>query len=118
MTDPQTFAQKWIDDWNSHNLHAILEHYAETLEFHSPKVAIYSEGKRSHFTTRAELRPYFARALTNRPNLHFELIHVTSDAKGVAIVYKNDVNVIGVEVMNLDPHGRVIKARVLYSAAK
>lgn len=114
MIDAKTFAQKWIDDWNSHHLHNILEHYAEDLEFHSPKVAIYTEGKKTHFTTRAELRPYFARALTNRPNLCFELIHVAKDANGIAIVYKNDVDVIGVEVMNLNPHGRVIKARVLY----
>lgn len=116
MTDALTFAQKWIDDWNSHHLHVILEHYAETLEFHSPKVAIYSEGKKTHFTSRAELRPYFARALINRPDLRFELIHVTQDANGIAIVYKNDVDAIGVEIMDLNQEGQVIKARVLYGS--
>lgn len=116
MTDPLLFAQNWIDDWNSHDLERILNHYSETVEFHSPKVAIYCEGRKSFFTSRNELRPYFARALTNRPNLCFELIHVTKDAEGIAIVYKNDVDAIGVEVMDLGLDGKVCKTRVLYGS--
>lgn len=114
MQRPEEFAASWINDWNSHDLTRILSHYAETLEFHSPKVAIYSEGKKTHFNSREELRPYFARALKNRSNLHFELIQIAKDREGIAIVYKNDVGAIGVETMDLNENGQVIKARVLY----
>lgn len=116
MKSPEEFARNWIDDWNSHDLERILGHYAETLEFHSPKVAIYTEGKKAFFASRTELRPYFARALINRPNLHFELIQVAKDRGGIAIVYKNDVDAIGVEIMDLNASGQVAHARVLYGA--
>lgn len=116
MNEVEKFAQNWIDDWNSHDLEAILSHYAETLEFHSPKVSLYTGGEKVYFTRREELRPYFSRAFEMRPNLHFELIQVAKDGQGIAIVYKNDVDAIGVEIMDLNEMGQVVKTRVLYGA--
>lgn len=108
------FAADWINDWNSHDIERILSHYAQAIEFHSPKVSIFTKGAKAYFSTREELRPYFLRALANRPNLHFKLIQTCADANGIALVYQNDIDAIGVELMDLDVNGHIKRARVLY----
>ncbi len=112
------FATNWINDWNSHDIERILSHYAQTIEFHSPKVSIFTEGAKTYFSTREELRPYFLRALANRPNLHFKLIQTCADANGIALVYQNDIDAIGVELMDIDEKRQIIRARVLYGKPK
>ena len=39
------FARLWLADWNSHDLDAILGHYAEDVIFTSPKVLGFTGGK-------------------------------------------------------------------------
>ena len=34
------FAAEWIAVWNSHDLEAILKHYADDVVFHSPRIAV------------------------------------------------------------------------------
>jgi hypothetical protein len=108
------FADRWIADWNAHDLEAILSHYAPEVIFHSPKVAVYTRGAKTHFTSREELRPYFSRAFAMWPNLHFDLKSVCTDANGVALFYANEVGAAAVEIMELDDNGHVKFARVLY----
>lgn len=108
------FAQSWIDDWNSHDLEKILSHYADELEFHSPKVAIATNGVKKHFTSKAELRPYIARAFVLRPNLKFELMHICKDEKAIALIYKGENGTIANEIMECDENGKAVFVRVLY----
>lgn len=108
------FAQSWIDDWNSHDLEKILSHYADELEFHSPKVAIATNGEKEYFTSKAELRPYFARAFVLRPNLKFELMHICKDEKAIALIYKGENGTIANEIMECDENGKAVFVRVLY----
>jgi ketosteroid isomerase-like protein len=111
------FAKQWMSDWNAHDLDAILTHYAPDVEFHSPKVALFTKGERQFFVQRDELRPYFARAFQVRPSLRFDLKTVTHDAKGIALVYTNEIGETGVELMELNEAGLVVRVRVLYGAA-
>jgi ketosteroid isomerase-like protein len=108
------FATQWIADWNAHDLDAILAHYTPDVEFHSPKVARFTQGAQTHFSGREALRPYFARAFEMRPNLRFDMMHVVADANGLAIVYRNEEGATAVELMDLNAGDQVIKARVLY----
>ena len=50
MIDPAVFANHWIKAWNSHDLEAILSHYAEDIVFLSPIAAalIPSKIRRNH----------------------------------------------------------------------
>ena len=114
--DINAFAQSWIKDWNAHDLDAILAHYASELTFCSPKVAIYTKGAQTFFTSREALRPYFAYAIAMRPALRFDLRHVVQDKDGIGLVYNNELGHVAVELMSLDAQGQVSQARVLYSA--
>jgi ketosteroid isomerase-like protein len=58
MTNPTDFATQWIADWNAHDVDKILAHYAPDVVFHSPKVALFTKGAQTHFTSLQQLRPY------------------------------------------------------------
>jgi hypothetical protein len=108
------FATRWIADWNAHDLEAILSHYAEDVVFHSPKVSQFTRGEKTHFTAREQLRPYFARAFDMRPALHFDLISMCTDAKGLSLVYTNDIGATAVELMEVNERNQITYARVMY----
>jgi SnoaL-like domain len=114
MNDLTSFATAWIADWNAHDLDKILSHYALHVVFHSPKVAAFTKGEKTHFTSSQDLRPYFSHAFVLRPNLHFELLSVCQDAKGLSLVYTNDVGATAVEIMDFNAQGQVTFARVMY----
>jgi SnoaL-like domain len=115
MNTINSFAAQWIADWNGHDVETILHHYAPDIVFHSPKVARFTGGELACFTSREQLRPYFSRAFEIRPNLQFDLLHVATDANGVALVYRNELGEVGVEQMDLNEEGLVTHARVLYT---
>jgi len=112
--DTATFAEAWLRDWNSHDLNAILGHYAEDVVFRSPKVAAYTGGKTDTLEGRNALRPYFARGLALRPDLQFTNPVVCRDKNGLALVYGAEDGTRAIETMTLDASGRVAEARVFY----
>jgi hypothetical protein len=109
-----TIAQSWIADWNAHDVDKILRHYAPNVEFHSPRVAKFTKGAETHFSSREALKPYFSFAFQIRPNLHFELRSVCIDANGVAVVYNDELGASVVELMEVDEMGQAVFVRVLY----
>jgi len=108
------FARSWLADWNSHDLDAILGHYAEDVIFTSPKVLGFTGGKSDTLEGKDRLRAYFARGLAFRPELEFSGPKVTWDASGVAVIYLGEDGSTAVETMTLDADGRVAEARVFY----
>jgi ketosteroid isomerase-like protein len=111
---PDDFARGWLRDWNSHDLDAILGHYAEDVVFRSPKILGYTGGKTDKIIGRDNLRPYFARGLAFRPDLKFTPTLTTWDRSGVALIYSAEDGATAVETMTLDAEGRVAEARVFY----
>ena len=94
-------AERWIDAWNAHDLDAILEHYAEDVEFVSPFVANITGERSGVIRGKGALRTYFVRALNAYRDLHFELEAVTAGVSSVAIVYGSVNDLRAVEVMEL-----------------
>ena len=39
MTDPHACAQRWVADWNAHQLPRILSHYSADCVLHSPTIS-------------------------------------------------------------------------------
>ena len=87
LTDAQAleFARKHVEVWNSHDLDAIIELYAETAELVSPLAGSLT-GERE-LRGRAALRAYFARGLEKYPDLKFEIIDTFRCQSSVAILY-------------------------------
>jgi steroid delta-isomerase-like uncharacterized protein len=95
-------AQRWIDAWNSHDVDAILELYADDVEFTSPFVANITGDASGVIRGKAELRTFFVRVLGAYPDLRYELDGVAAGIWSIAIVYRSVDERLGVEVMQLE----------------
>lgn len=85
------FAREWIDAFNAADLERITGHYAPDVELVSPLYAVFSGGGSDRVRGTAELRRYFAAALTAYPNLRFELLEVAVGARGLSLRYHTNV---------------------------
>jgi ketosteroid isomerase-like protein len=86
---PTEFAGQWLRDWNSHDLEAILAHFADDVVFRSPLAARWFPDSGGTIRGREELRRYWAEGLRQLPDLRFELLGVYSGVDTVVIHYRN-----------------------------
>ena len=106
------FGRQWVEAFNSHDLEAIVSHYAQDVEFTSP-VVIRLLGEPSGVVNgKPALRAYFRKGLAARPNLHFELIGVLAGVGSIAVHYRSVDGQAVVEAMTLDSGGFVRRAEV------
>lgn len=113
MTDPQTFARAWQDDWNSHDLDRILAHYSDDIVFHSQKaVALTGQGE---VVGRAALRAYWAAALDRQPDLRFTVQQVFGGHRMLVLTYTNHRNVLAAETLYFAPDGLVYRAAACHA---
>ena len=117
MTEQQarSFAEEWIHAWNTHDLDAILKHYADDVEFTSPFVARLLNDPSGTLHGKAALRAYFQRGLETFPDLHFELRAVLVSVKSITLLYQSVHNLLAAEVMELDERGQVIRVLAHYT---
>ncbi len=119
LTDVQArqFADHWIEAWNSHDLDAILSHYADDVKLTSP-VAVKLLGDPSgRVTGKQALRAYFTKGLTAYPELKFRLIDVLAGVSSVVLYYVNQKGTKTGEFMELDGDGNVTRVVANYSVA-
>jgi len=103
----RSFAQEWIDGWNSHNLERILAHYDEDVLLTSP-VALKLLNGDGTVRGKAALREYFQRGLQAYPNLRFDLIDTLWGTETIVICYVNNVRgTKTAEVMLMSPAGLI-----------
>lgn len=108
------FAAEWIAAWNSHDLAAILSHYAPGVVLTSP-VAARLTGNAT-VTGLDGLSRYFARGLELFPNLSFALHDVFAGVSSLVLVYTNQSGTRTAEWMQFDETGKVIRVAAQYSA--
>jgi SnoaL-like domain len=113
--DALNLAQKWLQDWNHHNLDRILSHYAETIEFTSPFVAKILKKPRQKIIGKIALRNYFAQGLSTYPDLYFELKQILVGADSLVIYYHSIQDLLAAEWMQIDDQGLIAKASAHYS---
>lgn len=101
------FATEWIEAWNSHDLHRVLAHYADAVEFFSPFVRQVLGDPNGKVCGKDELRRYFAKALNAYPNLRFDLYTVFSGVTSLALCYRSVNNLLAAEVMLFDDDNRI-----------
>ena len=99
------FANGWLKAWNSHDLDAIMSHFADNVEFVSPKVVEFLPNKHSDGIIHGKqaLVDYFQSALHKIPDLNFELYQVYPGLSTVVVCYKSVNNLMACEVFELDP---------------
>jgi hypothetical protein len=105
---------EWIAAWNAHDLPRILAHYTDDFEMASPMIATIAGEPSGVLRGKAAVAAYWAKALERIPNLHFEKLGVFTGARSVAIHYRNQAGKQAIEVFELGPDGRVVRAAAHY----
>ncbi len=112
--EAERFAREWLKAWNSHDLEAILAHYADEVELTSPFVVQVLGVPSGTLKGKDNLRMYFGMGLSMFPDLRFELIQVFTGVSSLVLHYRSVDGTLAAEMMVLNPQGRVVKATAHY----
>lgn len=113
--EAEKFAKEWVYSWNSHDLDEIMKHYADDIEITTPMIKLAAGIESGSLQGKKQVRAYWEKALSKIPDLHFELVDVTSGVDSVALYYKSVMNKIAIEVMFFDHNGLVNKMIAHYT---
>jgi predicted ester cyclase len=114
-TEARQFADNWVLAWNSHDLDAILSHYASNVVLTSPVAARLLDEPSGKVVGLEALRSYFKRGLEAYPNLTFELIDVMWGLSSVVLYYTNQSGTKSGEFMEFDRSGKVVRVTANYN---
>jgi hypothetical protein len=114
--DRDQFAAHWIDAWNSHDLDAIMSHYADEVVLTSPVAARLLNQSSGTVVGKEALRQYFSRGLEAFPDLAFRLHDVLSGLNSVVLYYENHRATKTAEYMEFDAFNKVVRVVANYSA--
>lgn len=104
--DANNFATEWVAAWNSHDLEAILFHYAPRVALTSPVAAKLTGEASGTIQGKDALRLHFAKGLELFPNLDLTLIDVMQGLSRVVVYYKNQRETRTGEFMEFDDEGK------------
>jgi hypothetical protein len=115
QVDAKSFAQDWITAWNSHDLDAILSHYASDVVLTSPVVTKVMGEASGTVHCKPALRDYFRKGLDMFPNLRFTLLEVMQGLSSIVLYYENQRGTRTGEFMEFDADGKVVRVVANYS---
>lgn len=111
----ETFARDWIDSFNSHDIDAILAHYAEELEFYSPFIQLLGFNDTGKITNREDLRKYFLIGLKTYPDLNFKLHNVFAGINSCVLYYTSVNGRFAAEVFCVNNSGKAVTVYCNYT---
>jgi len=114
-TEVRQFAHHWVLAWNSHDLDAIMSHYAPEVVLTSPAAAALLNDPSGTVTGKEAVRSYFERGLAAYPKLTFELLDVMWGISSVILYYLNQKGTKTGEFMEFDAQQKVIRVVANYS---
>lgn len=119
MLDKQSLrvaADAWIDAWNAHDLEAIMEHYAEEIEFRADTVVARWERADGTLHGKAELREHFRLGLERAPALRFTLRSFLTCPGGYALLYERDNGNLVIDAVEVDARGLAVRVHAYYAS--
>lgn len=106
----ERFAHEWIAAWNARDLERIVAHVDDDFEALSAPAAGPAGGSGAALRGKAAARALWHKALRSLPPPRFELLGVFVGARGLAIHYRDQLGRLAVEVLDLGPRGRIVRA--------
>lgn len=104
----RAFAIEWEAAWNAHDLHRILSHYTDDVQFRSRKaIPVMGTGL---IDGKDALHLYWSGALSRQPDLHFTVQGVYLGADMMVIRYRNQLDVDATETLYFNADGVVFQA--------
>ena len=115
-TEARQFAQQWVLAWNSHDLDAIMSHYAPEVVLTSPVAMKLLNNASGTVVGKEALRAYFKLGLAAYPELAFELLDVMWGISSVVLYYVNQKGTKSGEFMEFDSQQQVVRVVANYSS--
>ena len=100
--DSSAFAERWVKDWNDHDIEAVLTHFAEDAVFTSPLAERLFPESGGVLRGKAALRQYWTEGLKQGPGLHFELLGVYAGTDTIVIRFRNERGADRCEVLTFE----------------
>ena len=114
LEEARAFADHWIAAWNTHDLEAILSHYADDVVFHSPRIEAVTGRPTGFIAGKSELQAYWTRALSLAPDLRFILDDVYVGRDTITIAYRNHRAQYAAETLIFNSQGLVREGVATY----
>ena len=105
-----SFAEEWVQAWNSRDVESLLSHYSENVEFRSNLVVRLGGEESGTVRGKHHLREYFQKALAAFPgDLGIELRGVYQGVGSRVVLFEAQGRK-GAEFMEFDSDGAVCRA--------
>ncbi|MEZ0363209.1 nuclear transport factor 2 family protein [Mycobacterium sp. pUA109] len=114
--DAVAFSQRWCENWNSHDVDAVLRDFHDEVVFTSPVAAKLLPATRGVVRGKPALRRYWATAVQRFPELRFVVEGVYRGIDTVVIAYRNQHDHLVNEVLTFHD-GLVIEGHGTYLVA-
>lgn len=110
------FVERWLTEWNAHDLEALLLHYADDVVFTSPLAERLLPGSEGVARGKDQLRTYWAAGLAALPDLRFEVLEHYVGVSTLVIRYRNQNGGVVCEVLEFDGD-LIVRGHGTYQAA-
>src|SRR5580692_10039433 len=115
IEDARQVAADWCDAWNRRDLDAIMEHYANDVEFSSPTVIKRWGVADGWLRGSSKVRENFAIGV-KAPDLHFELVDVLLGVNSICVVYRRGTGALVTDLVELDANGKGRRVTACYGS--
>ena len=112
--EAKRFAEDWIRDWNSHDMDAILSHYADDFEMQSPVIAQIAGEPSGILRGKKKVGAYWSQALKKFPDLRFFLVAVLRGMHSLTLYYRGVDGKLAAEVFFFNGEGKIEKGIAHY----
>jgi hypothetical protein len=107
-------SDEWIAAWNAHDLPRVLAHYTDDFTMASPKIVDIAGEPSGVLHGKPAVAAYWTKALGMNRELRFDKLGVLVGATSIAVFYRNQTGTHAVEVLELGPDGRIVRAAAHY----
>ena len=110
----RSHADAWLAAWNAHELDAIMDCYADDVEFVASTVVERWGRADGRLRGRAELRRHFQMGLELAPSLHFTEEALLTCPTGYALVYHRENGNCVIDAVELDSLSSAVRIHAYY----
>lgn len=107
-------ARRWIEAWNTRDMDAIMDHYADDVVLYSPSVIERWSVAEGRLAGKAAVEQHFTKGLDEVPDTRLEFLSLLYGIEGVTIVYRRETGSYAADVVLFDDAGKVKEVRAFY----
>jgi hypothetical protein len=115
IDEARRFATRWVSDWNSHDIEAVLSHYTDDFEMSTPMIQRLLGIESGVLKGKKAVGDYWRSALKRAPDLQFSIIDVASGVDSVSIYYNAAFGNKAIETLLFNKEQKVCKAFAAYA---